>query len=235
MLACALLVAGVYALDRVKLRDRYAEPGDRLADADRHEAIRSHAGFVRALSITLVLAATGIFALTSPDMLWTIPAGPLAVLLYAGAPGRWFSLKSIPGLKNSLVAVSFVLLASAALGWPESLRRPSVAGLIALRVLIDAALCDLDDAEADRAQGTHTLATLIGPTAAAGALMLAELPYALWMLRLAHSDAAAVWAIAVPASTALLLLLRPRRLGDWIDARLGLLTLTPLALAWLNR
>src|SRR5690606_33513233 len=102
---------------------------------------------------------------------------------------------------------------------------------ITLVVFADAALCDLDDATSDAAFGTRTLANTLPARRLWLVALLTQIlgaPLAVWGAALAQSRSpalAAWWAIAPPASLALIRLANPRRVRDIIDARLALLAL----------
>jgi hypothetical protein len=81
---CTALLA--YLLDRVKLRDAWLDPADRLAHPGRYSFLFSHRRAAR-----LLMAGAGVMSLVSGWLLHPIAAaGTLAtiagVLLYAGRP-----------------------------------------------------------------------------------------------------------------------------------------------------
>lgn len=230
--------AGVYLLDRVKLRDDWLDPADAQAHPRRFAFIAGHARSVRRVMLSLLIAAAWMGAEAAA---WgaIVPAVAAAgVLIYAGRPrGGRPRPKDIVLVKNLYVAVGItgfaVMVALAAV-------RPG-AGLAAMRhiaaahagplllasvflvarVLADAVLCDLDDEEADRRFGTETLPIHLGRkrawnfafnvrVCAAGALILIPaLPP--W--------ARVGWAAVTVASSITLRLASPARLRDWVDAR----------------
>ncbi|HMN41115.1 MAG TPA: hypothetical protein PKE29_09735, partial [Phycisphaerales bacterium] len=94
--------------------------------------------------------------------------------------------------------------------------------LVGVWVLLDAVLCDLDDATSDRAHGTATLPTMVGvePSwtitgvarlAAMGAMLAC--PWCPWRARV-------VWTVVGALGVLLLRMRRPRRVRDAGDLRL---------------
>ncbi len=242
VLSVLLIGVGAYALDRVKLRDRWMDPADALAQPARYEFLSRHPARVRVLALGL-LAAGGLAGLAVTR--WAPVASGMAmvgVALYAPRPrGRRPRLKDIVWTKNAYVALGITGFGAVAVAatvsagdgpraWLAILQGHAApmawACVIVLgRVWLDAAICDLDDEHADRAHGTSTLATTLGGHRAwrltglarpALALGTFACPWAAWHARVA-------WA---GASLAGLLLLRargrPERVRDLVDARFAL-------------
>ncbi|HZK81838.1 MAG TPA: hypothetical protein VFC46_12240, partial [Humisphaera sp.] len=93
--------------------------------------------------------------------------------------------------------------------------------LLIVRVLADAVLCDLDDADSDRRFGTQTLPNHLGRNRAwsvafglriAVAVALVSIPVLPMWPRLA-------WALVTVVSSTWLWLSAPGHVRDWIDAR----------------
>jgi 1,4-dihydroxy-2-naphthoate octaprenyltransferase len=229
---------GVYLLDRVKLRNAWLDPADAEAHPRRFAFIAGHATAVRG-AMVLLLAAAALLA--TKVSIWGACIPVLAatgVLIYAGKPrGQKPRPKDIVLLKNIYVSLGItgfaVTVALAAIRPGAGLavvQRVAVAhalplaiacAYLALRVVADAALCDLDDEESDRHHGTHTLPIHLGRIrawnmalglrvgAALALMMIPTLP--LWP-RLG-------WAAVTIISSAWLRLAAPARLRDWVDAR----------------
>ena len=86
----------------------------------------------------------------------------------------------------------------------------------------DAALCDLDDEEADRRHGTGTLSTHLGRTRAWNTALTLRLciAIALVLIPALPANARLAWAAVTVASSVSLRLAAPTRVRDWVDARL---------------
>ncbi|MEZ6234622.1 MAG: hypothetical protein R3B68_10570 [Phycisphaerales bacterium] len=221
---------GAYLLDRVKLRDAWADPPDRRAHPARAAFIDRHRHAIRGLIVVLAIAAGVLGAMLS----WLLVAGLAAmlvgVLVYAGRPrGRSPRPKDVLLVKNTFVAVGITGLAWATAwamaGGLGAWRGMALAiGHVFVRVLADSVLCDVDDAAADGAFATETIATRFG---AAGAWAVADglrlvvgvamlvVPWGAWWPRVA-------WGVATIVSTMVVRLVRPARVRDWVDLRLPL-------------
>lgn len=174
-LALSATLAGAFGLmllDRVKWRDDLMDPADALADPRRIEFLKPHIKRWRAVAI--------VSAVIGAALAW-IPGGVVgcgvvllglgAIALYAGKPANQrpspFRLKDIPLVKNVFVGVGLVSLSLAivhgrdvqAAGSGEAL---ATIGYLLLVVIFDAMLCDIPDADADRAHGVRTLPVLLG-------------------------------------------------------------------------
>lgn len=159
-------------------------------------------------------------------------------MAYAAKPrGRVARPKDVVWTKNLYVAAgitSFAGLAAVAAassvdgpaGWIAAARSHgpgflTACALVGARVLLDAALCDIDDEGTDSAHGTHTFSTRWGVarawwvTGAARAALMA----AVVLARPCPWPARAVWACAMAMGTVALRLRRPARLRDLVDAR----------------
>lgn len=222
---------GIYLLDRVKLSDAIHDPADAAAFAKRQAAIGAYRRPVRILALGSIFGAAAVFAFTTPAQLWLIPAGVVAVLLYAGMPRNWIRLKDLPMAKNALTALAFTLLCWSIVGATSD---PTISlmvlGFVFARVAIDAVLCDLDDADSDAAASVPTLPAKIGVPNSKLVIWIAEVTLTLVMLFWLESAMGALWALACLASTTLLLLTSIKRLTDITDARLGIVAV----FAWLQ-
>jgi hypothetical protein len=232
---------GVYLLDRVKLRDVWLDPADALAHPRRFQFISGHSTIVRGLMVVLLGTAAwlGARVLRWGAMLPLMAAA--GVLIYAGRPrARRPRPKDIFLLKNIYVALGiagFAQIVVLAAVRPRSnlaaMRNVAIAhaaplalacAYLAVRILADAVLFDLDDEEADRRFGTQTLPIRLGRIrawnialsirlcAAAALLLIPELP--LWP-RLG-------WAAVTVASSVILRWVAPARVRDWVDARFAI-------------
>lgn len=242
----AALAAGVvlctacsaYLLDRVKLTDRWLDPADQEAHPLRFGFIARYSGRLRAASLAMLLSAAWLALALAP---WgpALPAiAAVGVVLYAPRPkGRRPRPKDMILLKNAYAAVgiaafaAIVALAASDPGadLPELLgvARAHAAGLavsaafVAVRVVADAALCDLDDEHADRRFGTGTLPIRLGRdrawalamwTRIGSSALLALIPAVPFAARLA-------WAGVTIVSSLGLRIASPSRVRDWVDLR----------------
>lgn len=253
LVAVALMASGTYALDRVKLRNEWIDPADRMAQPERYAFIEGHATWVRWAAVACIVAGSAIGIRVSALAPVTGLLAAAGVVIYAPRPRRFGArLKDVAGLKNVYVAggitgfCGLVAIMAAAHGDSSAARAivesrwPALAcacALTAARVLLDAALCDLDDMESDRAHGTITLPTLVGNELAwtlTGAARIATLgatmacPWCPWPARVAWTLAGAAGMIALRAR-------RPGRIRDFVDLRLvGVAAGATLGL-WLGR
>lgn len=251
-----LAATGAYALDRVKLRDTWIDPSDVESQPARYAFLKAHASVVR-FGALLAIAAAGLIGYRVSA--WAPAACVLAavgVVAYAPMPRKDRPrLKDLPWLKNVYVAAGisvFAALAGLAAHGPRAagasesiatlltkLGQPSVSATLVLllaRVLVDAALCDLDDEASDARFGTNTFATLLGSRrlwAISGIARLGLIGLTLaawacpWRARLA-------WAGAMVAGTLAVRVRRPRELRDVVDVRFAAeAVIASLALRWL--
>ncbi len=231
----------VYILDRVKMRDAWLDPADADAHPGRYAFVAGHARLLRVVMVALLGIATWLGAgLVAWGAL--LPALAAAgVLVYAGRPrGRHPRPKDIVLLKNGYVALgitgfaALVALAAvrpganmaqlqaiaAAHAWPLLIASIH----LAVRVLADAVLCDLDDEEADRRFGTATLPIHMGRQRAwnmamgvrlGASLLLLAIPGLPWWPRI-------IWAGVTAVSSLSLRWGAPARVRDWVDARFAI-------------
>lgn len=240
MLAVLLMATAAYALDRVKLRDRWIDPADVMAQPERFAFLQPRARAVRALAFCMLLAGASLGSLYTPWAIAAALAVPIGVAAYAPLPRNGSKrprLKDRLWLKNAYVAAgitAFAALATVATTAPgsspsEMLETARAKGaavawasiLLFLRTVIDAALCDIDDEPTDRQFGTSTLATTLGARRlwTWAAFARAGLTIATLLAMPCPWPARVAWAIATGAGTVALRLRPPRRVRDWVDAR----------------
>lgn len=245
---------GAYVLDRVKLRNAWLDPADARADQHRHAFVVLHARGLRALILVLLGAAAGLGALLHPAMIALPFLALFSVLVYAGRPrARLPRPKDLFLLKNAYAAVGItgfaavVAIAAASPGAGfEAFGRTARACVIplslscahlAVRVLADAVLCDLDDEHADRNFRTLTLPTQIGRMPAWNVALgcrlaivaaLVTIPSLPLMPRLAWAGVTALSSIVLRWSS-------PARVRDWVDLRFAVEACAVIvALHWLR-
>lgn len=253
LLSVFLAATGAYALDRVKLRDAWIDPADIEAQPERYAFLRAHSRPVRLFAL-LAIAAAGVIGLTISA--WAPLASTMAavgVVAYAPRPRKHRSrVKDVPWLKNLYVAAGISVFAALAglaahtrhgnKSIVDLLARLADPGIVATlmllmaRVLVDAALCDLDDEASDARHGTRTFVTLLGPRRLwmlSGLIRLGLIGLTLaawpcpWRARL-------VWGGAMVAGTLAVRVRRPRELRDVVDVRFAAeAVLATLALRWL--
>jgi 4-hydroxybenzoate polyprenyltransferase len=229
---------GVYLLDRVKLRDEWLDPADAQAHPGRFAFIADHSAFVRGLMLALLMTAGWVGARV---LTWgaAVPVMAAAgVLIYAGRPraGRPRP-KDILVLKNVYVAAGitgFAAIVALAAVRPDArlVTMRDIAAdhagplaiacaFLAVRVLADAVLCDLDDEEADRQFGTGTLPIHLGRNRAWQAAMAVRICAAglLVMVPIVPLWVRLSWAGVTIVSSLTMRLAAPIRVRDWVDAR----------------
>ncbi|MGH7134069.1 MAG: hypothetical protein ACREJO_19265, partial [Phycisphaerales bacterium] len=165
---------GTYLLDRVKLRDAWLDPADAAAHPARYGFLARRTGVVRGVAVAALAVASVAGAAMGTWWGWAaaLPAASAAgVVAYAARPRAQRGSarpKDVLVFKNVYVAAGItgfaaaVVMAAAHRGvTPVELMRglwsPVVVfALVQLfgRVMVDAALCDLDDESADRRFGT---------------------------------------------------------------------------------
>lgn len=239
LLSLLLLSTAAYTLDRVKLRDSWIDPADLASQPERYAFLRPRARLIRSLAF-LMLIAGGALGLTFTR--WAPVAAlliPLGVAAYAARPrGHRPRPKDILVLKNSYVTagiVGFSVIAALALAAPSDslesvyaiarlniLPLTAAALLLALRVFLDAALCDIDDTTADRHYGTATISTTFGIRRAwrytgwLRLILIIAIPLAFpcpWRPRV-------TWTCTTILGMLSLRLAQPDRIRDWVDLRL---------------
>ena len=125
LLSITLLSTAAYALDRVKLRDRWIDPSDPTSQPDRYAFLQPRARTVRALAFLMLLVG-GLLGLTYTD--WAPLAAlliPLGVLLGMPLPGGMRLLAArraelIPwgwGMNGAFSVVGATLAVFIAMNW----------------------------------------------------------------------------------------------------------------------
>ncbi len=239
-LSVFLTATGAYALDRVKLRDAWIDPADASAQPRRYAFLTRHSRAVRTLAFLLLIAGA-IAGLAISH--WAPLAGAcsaLGVACYAPTPrGSRPRPKDIVWIKNCYVALGITAFAAMAAiaaaspadapgAWLDLARAhaPAIAAaaaIVAVRIALDAALCDIDDEPADRAHGTSTLPTTLGPghtwrlTGIARIFLAAVILACPWV----PFHARVVWSILTLVGLIALRTRRPDRLRDIVDLRLA--------------
>jgi 4-hydroxybenzoate polyprenyltransferase len=242
IVAVAVAATSVYAIDRIKLSDRLIDPADLAAQPDRYAFLTRNSRRIRSMAFAGVGVAAAVAWLASPLLSAVVLVSVVGVIVYAPGPRRSIPRpKDLLGLKNVWVGMGVVMLtivATALLGpigragpgefWATVQARllpvSEAAVLLLIRVILDAAICDIDDAETDRAHGTRTLANTIGRrrtllvavavrVALCGAIIL--ISPAMWSTRIAWAGAGTIAALG-------LLMLRDRDLRDTVDASFAL-------------
>jgi 4-hydroxybenzoate polyprenyltransferase len=232
---------GVFLLDRVKLRDALLDPADAIADPSRTDLLCRAPRAVRALTGAMLLVGTALgVAVGARHAGWAgaVVAGSAptlaacGVLLYAGRPrGARARPKDRLVIKNAFVACGIVGIAggptigpAVAGGRPPALALAALALLgLGLRVFADAALCDLDDADADLAYGTSTLPHRLGRTGTRWCALAIHLASGLTLLGLPGAEgwAGAAWGWTTIGVGLTLRVLPAHRLRDTVDGALG--------------
>ena len=241
-----------FLLDRVKLRDRDIEAGDRLASPERTRFLGARSGRWRVLMAAVAAGALASGVVVQP---W---AAPLSVLSWAGVSaysarfgrpegGGGDRLKDVFLLKNALVGAAFAVLAVATVAaegrglgqWGEAgaLAAMPVSVWVFLLVAADAMVCDVGDEPGDRAMRTRTVAVRFGARAAwrVAAVMHAIAAFGLiaasagGLLSGASLEVVAWWSVTPAVGLALAAITARRKPRDLIDARLGA---AGLAAAW---
>ena len=236
-----LTAIATYLLDRVKLKDSWLDPADAAAHPRRFAFLVQRARALRVSAACCLIGAIVAAMVLSP---WAaaLPVGAaVGVLFYAARPRRAHPRpKDLLLLKNSYVAAGvtgFVLLTLLALRGREHLHGFATSALafaavhLFLRVLADAALCDLDDEASDRRYGTATLPTTFGRVSAWNLAMVLRLGLALGLALIpwAPLRPRLAWAVVTAASTVALRLISPAALRDIVDIRFAIET----AVVWL--
>ncbi len=240
-LACAWSTgSSVYLLDRVKPLDRLVDPADRAADPQRFAFVWSHASVLRRVNWVLFVVALASGLWLGWLAAGAVVLGHLSVLAYAHRPARLASgsgratrVKDLFLLKNALVGTGmavfalFLLWTSAGVvslaAWWASLWVGSL-------ISIDALVCDLDDAAADRAYGTATVASRcgLGVTRWTGGGAYAMLGLAVLLFG-AQSAAEFLWVVG-PLTGAAVIVSGVTPVRVLIDGRFALIGVVSLAL-----
>jgi 4-hydroxybenzoate polyprenyltransferase len=241
IVAVFLSATAVYAIDRVKLSDRLLDPADIAAQPVRYAFLTRYTYSIRIGVMVVLLVAMGLASVVSQLLAVVIGLSVLGVLLYAPGPRRSLPRpKDLLGVKNFLVAAGVVSLAIAATAlfgplseagdqrfWAVARQRvvpvSEATILLLLRVMIDAAICDVDDMQTDRRHGTQTLATLMGASGALTVLYVARIAAAGLIILLANTAMSVriAWAGAGVLSAVVLYLRRGKPVRDPVDVAMG--------------
>lgn len=237
LLAVVLIATAAYSIDRVKLAGRWLDPADAEAQPERFAFLRPRARVVRTLAFLMLVAGSVLGLRFTPWSLLVAPAVIAGVAAYAPRPrGTGARLKDRIWLKNAYVGAGITVFAAAAAlvvaqsrqGRPlrelVEVRGSALAvavSLLFLRVVLDAALCDIDDEPTDRRFGTATFATLLGgPRLWAWSLFArAALTVAVVLAMPCPLPFRIGWGGAMALGTLALRARPPSRIRDWIDAR----------------
>lgn len=237
---------GAFMLDRIKLADRLAEPGDEIAHPGRSAFIRRHTRILRTGMVFVGVAGFGVGLSIHPVAAIATLASWLGVIAYsiawpadeaggdAGAPVPR-RLKSVPLVKNLLVGIAFgvlavltVVLEAALLGintrGPSPVHPGVVVGWLTLLVTADAVLCDVGDEAGDHAANVRTLVVLHGRRGAiAAALVLHAAAAATLLVTMFGASVPGTvlfWAIVPMVTAAAAVIIKPYCPGTLIDWRL---------------
>ncbi|USN98941.1 MAG: hypothetical protein H6810_12440 [Phycisphaeraceae bacterium] len=228
---------GVYLLDRAKLRNSWLDPADREAHPERFAFIRDHAGAVRGLAVLLLVGAGAIAAEFAPPrdrgILEAVPLVAFAgVVAYAAMPrGSRPRIKDVLIVKNAYVALGITGFA-ALMSWlwfpavdPVAAWRSwaFAAAVVAIRVVTDAMLCDLDDLDADARHATRTLPGVLGRARTRDLVLALQLAIslALVLAPLAPMTARVAWGAATAVGAVAIRLWPACRLRDPVDLGLA--------------
>lgn len=235
--ACFYAGVGLYLLDRVKVRNAWLDPADRLAQPGRYDFLLAHRGLVRIAAWVVLALGTLAAAATNPRNLALPPIGITGVILYSTLHTNGTRLKDLLVVKNLLPGLAIAGLAvifawqSPTTPLPHALTPgpggwPVLGVLVGLVLLVtaDTMLCDLDDMAIDAAHSTRTVPTVLGQ---APTWIIALVLHALaGGLLIASGLAAEIMTIAAwiaggnLVATVALFVLRPDRLRDLVDLKL---------------
>ncbi len=237
IIAVAMAATAVYAIDRVKLHDKLIDPADLQAQPVRYAFLTRHSMSVRVLAFALLISAMLLAMQASHYLPIVIGLSLVGVVVYAPGPRKSLPRpKDLLGLKNLWVAlgvVALTIVATALVGplskvegeafWTTARLRIipilDAATLLLIRVIIDAAICDIDDSESDRTHGTRTLANTIGRRNTLWIAIAAKVLLAGLIVAVARSPASVrvAWAVVTVAFALLLIPMGKRSLRDWTD------------------
>jgi 4-hydroxybenzoate polyprenyltransferase len=235
----ALTGAGVYLMDRVKLRDVWMDPADGVAQPARQRIL----GGTPARARRTRWAAAGMCLGGACVGMWITPLAPamvviavLGVVVYAGRPRHGEARARVKDrliVKDAFVGMGIAGFAGVvtAAGNTRTEMVPAIMGTsawlfaggqVAARVFADACLCDLDDEHSDRLHRTQTLATRLGRERAWTIAMSVRLIAAglLVMVPVGPRAARWAWAAVTVVSTVGLRMWSPARLRDIVDVRM---------------
>lgn len=218
-----------YLLDRVKVSASRLDPADLAAMPRRAGFLRRYQRAVRIWIAIELLGAACIGWLMHP-LLAAVPLGTgLGVVLYAGRAARPGSPrpKDRTLLKGPMIAAAHAALALAgalASLAPGTWKAVPIGvwiaalGSVTLLVLGDAMLCDLDDADTDRAFGTRSAPVVFGACWTWAAAWLCASLCAGWVAVSISARGGVLLGALLGLTYAVAAMLPARR--DFIDARL---------------
>ncbi len=232
-----LAATGVYAIDRVKIADRFLDPADFTANPVRYAFLSRHTTAVRVAAALLIGVAMVVARSASALLPAVIALAAVGVVLYAPGPrGRLPRPKDLLVLKNLFVAggvVALAVVATAMIGpisrahgeafWEVIRQRLAPIGdaavLLLLRVAIDAVLCDIDDTDADTAFGTQTIPVKLGRRRTLTLAIVARLGLAVLILAISRAPlpVRGAWAGISAASALILILFHAQPLKTRVD------------------
>ncbi len=235
-----LCATAVYAFDRVKLHDRLIDPADQTANPERYRFLGKYSLVVRSLAVVLIVLAMTFAYLASRWMPVLVALAVMGVVLYAPGPkGKYPRPKDLLIVKNLLVAIAVVMLAMIATAlvgplshvhgeafWKLAEVRihavlPAVFVLM-IRVIADAALCDIDDTKSDLQHGTQTLSTRFGSARSFLIALIMRLVFGIMILTLieAQLQVRLVFASVNMGSILMLVIRRKSAMKDYVDISL---------------
>lgn len=230
-----MIGVGTYLLDRAKLRDAWLDPADAAAHPSRHAFVRLHTKPIRAVAFGLLGCAVLVAVASAGHSEWwsTIPVVSYAASIsYAAVPrGSLPRPKDVFVLKNAYVGVGIALFACVVVVGAGGGGLPAVradlplwtfvAATLAIRVFIDAALCDLDDRWADGKHRTATFPVRHGRRAVLNGATSAQLLLAVLIAAVPVGAPGPRWAWAgvCAASAVTFRVVSPTRARDIVDVR----------------
>lgn len=234
MLYVALAVWSVYLFDRVKLPGVPMDETDRTAHPSRWAFLARRVTFVRTIAFVAMACAVVVGAEIS-SLLAVLPLmGIAAIWVYAGRRRTGKRPKDLFLIKNLMISAGLTALVGACgVADHDATWRLLVAcGWVFLVVAGDAALCDLDDLDADRERGTRTLPVVLGRRAT-WRIALAVHVLAAGVAVAVRPDAVGfVWAAGLVGGTAVpMAVAKDAPVRDLVDLRLPMLACVAAVLA----
>ncbi|MBK7406086.1 MAG: hypothetical protein IPJ41_16140 [Phycisphaerales bacterium] len=240
LLATFVAGVGLYLLDRVKPIDAWVDPADLAAQPARIDFLLARRRGVRLAAWALLAIGTACVAWIRAWDLLLPPVGIVGVIVYGSVRGDQSRPKDRLLVKNllpggAIPGLGFILAwqSPGGPGAPPTLLEAAcmLFGLVLL-VTTDAVLCDLDDAEADRAHGTRTLPNTLGVRATWAIAMAGQLAAGVLWVVVGRAPGAVRAATVLTGVNLLLTLslaaLRPARVRDLVDLKLSLVAMAAL-------
>lgn len=225
----------VYLFDRVKLPGVPMDETDRTAHPARWAFLSQRVGLVRTFAFVAMAGAIAAGAVSGP-LLAVLPAlGIAAIWVYAGRRRTGKRPKDLFVVKNLMIALGLTVLvgACAVVDGDASWHLAIVCGWVFVVVAADAALCDLDDLEADRTRGTRTLPVVAGRGATWRVALGAHLLAAALAVAARPDGVGFAWALGLVVGTAVpMLVANAAPVRDLVDLRLPLLAGVVTAMWW---